>query len=449
MIVTVLHRIIRNPPLVIFLSYMSLTFLGAVLLSFDISHINKGAFSFIDAFFTSASAVTVTGLIVKDTSQFTLFGHWVILALFQLGGVGIMMSFAFLFVLFKKHLKLPTQKMMKEVLDADVVSEVIHIIKFVVLVSFVAELIGAALFFIRFKQEHSFFMATFYSLFHSVSVFVGAGFTLYSDNFVRFQDDLFVNIVTMSLIVVGSLGFIVYLSIRTRFIALVTGVRPLRKVDMSSKIILLMTILFLFGGAAVLFLLEANNLNHLDTEDLLLVSSFQSVSVRIAGFNTIDIGDFTPASRLLLTILMFIGGAPGSVAGGVKLTTIFLIFVAVYAFFREKKEVVIWGRSIMPENIFKAFSIVLVSLFGLMIMQFTLLLAETFDFDILLFELVSAFGNSGLSLGFPSQFSDTGKITLVISMFFGRLGPLVIFYLLSKRESVSLVRYPKERVIIG
>jgi len=140
MIITALHRIIRNPPLVIFLSYMLLTFLGAVLLFLDVSHINKGAFSFIDAFFTSASAVTITGLIVKDTSQFTLFGHGVILALFQLGGVGIMMSFAFLFVLFKKHLKLQTQRMMKEVLDADVVSEVIHIIKFVVMVSFVAEL---------------------------------------------------------------------------------------------------------------------------------------------------------------------------------------------------------------------------------------------------------------------------------------------------------------------
>lgn len=444
----------RTPPAIVTGAYLVLIGAGTLLLLFVLRYEGYGPVSFVNALFTSASAVTVTGLTVMDTASLPFFAQIVILLLIQAGGIGIMTVFAFFLIsLRRRKVGMGFYGAMKNVLDHDVISEVVHIVYFIVLFSLGVEFVGSVLFLPRFLEDMDFGRAVFFSIFHAVSAFCNAGFMLFSDGFIRFQQDAYINFVTASLIIIGGLGFTVFIALKTRVGEIIFRKRVKRKIDLTTKIILFSTALLVTLGTLALFLSEFNPSHPGDVKDALLVSFFQSVSARTAGFNTVEAADLTPASRFFLTTLMFIGAGPGSTSGGIKVTTFMVVFFGLLSFLGSQNEARIWGRTIELSNILKAFSIFVISLLIIAVFTALIVFVERIEPGKALFEVVSAFGTVGFSVGVAGSASGMGKIIFILTMFFGRLGPVLLFFLYSLRREQMLhkpkIGYPKERVVVG
>jgi len=446
----------KSPGRILILGYAVLIALGTVFLLLPIATTN-GKQAFIDALFTSASAVCVTGLTVVDTSTvYTLFGKTIILLLIQIGGIGIMVvSTIFLFSIGKK-VSMTGRMLIRDTYSYGEGKGILFLIKDVLFFTMVIELLGAVFLFFRFHSENNFSRAIFYSIFHSVSAFCNAGFSLFSDSFVQYQNDWVVNLTICTLIIFGGIGFIVLSEVKNHFSF--SG-RAWSFLSLHTKLVLSSTVLLLVISTALIFLLEwQNTLAAKPFHHRILGAFFQAVNARTAGFNTILIGDLTNETLFFTIILMFIGTAPGSCGGGVKITTVSSIVILGISRLLGQEYTQIFHRKISDTSITKAVSLIMISI--LVIIIGIILLQQTEIGEIshglsrgkfleLMFEVVSAFGTVGLSTGITPDLSVSGKLIITIIMFIGRLGPLVIAMAFSRKKASKKYYYAQENIMIG
>jgi trk system potassium uptake protein TrkH len=421
--------------------------MGTILLMLPAASSSGEKTSLTDALFTATSATCVTGLIVKDTAtHFSLFGQAVILSLIQIGGLGIMTFSVSLALLLRKRLEMQRQIVMQDVLDQDTLLNVRDLVAFIVKMTLAFELIGAIVLFILWKDNFpSKLLAGYYAVFHAISAFCNAGFSTFNDSLIRFSRNIWTNVTIVFLIISGGLGFTVIKDI-------VDHIRSKNRTGfrVQTKVVLIASLFFIVVGALGFYMLEANHtLSGFGLKDRVLVSVFQSVTSRTAGFNTCEISGFSSAGLFLIMILMFIGGSPGSTAGGIKTTTVAVLWAAIVSGFRQKEQSELYRRTIPFEVVRKAISVFLISLFIVVLFFLLLLYTEKKMFSAVLFEVMSAFGTVGLSTGITPQLSEKGKLIVALLMFIGRLGPLTITYAFMRPRKPARYMYAQERVMIG
>ncbi|KZE52657.1 TrkH family potassium uptake protein [Rossellomorea marisflavi] len=438
------YRVIHlSPPQLLVAVFAFFIMVGMALLKLPIS--TTEPITWLEALFTTTSAMTVTGLAVVDTgSVYTIFGQIVVMCLIQLGGLGIM-SFAVLIVMMLgKKIGFKERLLLQQSLNQTSVGGVIMLVKYLFIFSLLVEGIGMTFLATQWVPRYGWSEGLFYSLFHSVSAFNNAGFGLWPDNMMRFVGNPVITFTLSFLFIIGGIGFTV----------LVDGwkSRAFKKLSLHSKIMILGTLLINVVATIIIFVLEYNNpgtLGPLSLGDKGLASYFQAVTPRTAGFNTLDYGEMESPTLFFTVLLMFIGAGSASTGGGIKLTTFLMILLAVGAFLRDKKEVKIFRRSIDQTVILKSLAISTLSVLLVVGALFILTISEKgADFLTLLFEVVSAFGTVGLSMNFSPELSTAGKWVIIFVMFAGKMGPLTLAYSLS-RPGKEKIRYPKEDILTG
>lgn len=425
---------------------------GSLLLMQPVAHTGS-RLGFVDALFTATSATCVTGLTVVDTgSDFSLLGQILILIMIQAGGLGIItFSTAFLYML-EGRLSIGSRDLLFETLAQGPVPNIRRLLKIVFTSTFIVEGIGAVILSLRFLQDMPAGKAVYYGIFHSISAFCNAGFSLFSDSLVRYQGDAIINITIFSLIIIGGLGFIViYELLHVRH-------KRFRFLSYHSKIVLSTSGLLILLGALLFYALEwKNTLGSSPVHTKFLTSIFQSITTRTAGFNTVDFVHLTNPTLFIIICLMFIGASPSSCGGGIKVTTAAVLFAFLRARFHNQDQVNLYNRQVHSDSLSKAmsigfFSMVLVIL-GTMLLLATELagVAHTDSrgmFLELLFEATSAFGTVGLSVGITPTLSTAGRIIVAALMFVGRLGPLTVAMSIGRKKRPGY-NLAKERVLIG
>ncbi len=451
-----------HPTQVIIASFLLLIVIGAALLSLPISTKSGQGISFLDAAFTSTSAVCVTGLVVVDTSTaFTLFGQLVILTLIQIGGLGFMTIASFVLILVGRRITLGERMIIKESLNEFNLSGLVKMIRRILLVTFATELLGALLLAIRFVPEFG-AQGVYFSIFHSISAFCNAGFDVFGQisgeftSISMFAGDALVNLTMIGLIIVGGLGFVVVTDVFS-----VSRMRQKRKLSRYTKFVLIITAVLIGLGLVTVFPLELNNPNTLGSPDLnaggkILGGLFQAITPRTAGFATIDQGAMMPATKFITMILMFIGASPAGTGGGIKTTTIAIVALFALSGISGKKDTQLMGRRIAKETLRRAITITTIGIVFVFTMFFALLAIEggrggLFTFENIFFEAFSAFGTVGLSSGITPMLSAASKLIVMVSMFAGRVGLMTLTFALANRANGrdAKVRYPEERFMVG
>jgi len=431
----------------IIVSFATIILIGSFLLYLPYSRVKGSTMRYIDAIFTSTSAVCVTGLIVVDTgSALSLTGKIFLLLLIQAGGIGIMTIAAFIQVSLGSEMSIYARFSTASLLDQTNLRNLYTLIKSIIKITFIIELIGVVLFYPFFyKRFDNSIEALFYSIFHSVSAFCNAGFSFYSDSFIGARSIIWANIVLIFLIVIGGLGFTVILNIARKIFGL-----KRERLSVQTRIVFIATAFFIVYGTISFYLLERNNtLDGLKPYEIFLASLFQSVTTRTAGFNTIDISRLRPITLFMMSTMMFVGASPGSTGGGIKTTTFFILLLSIITILRDQRFSNIFNRRIPFQVVNRAFAILVSS--TILVITGTLLLGfnEKFEFIKIFFETVSAFGTVGLSTGITSSLSDFSKIIIMICMFTGRIGPLTLVLAIRNKQRTRLVTYPEERVMVG
>ena len=440
------------------LSYVSIALIGAVLLSLPFSHTTN--IDFIDAFFTSVSALACTGLIIKDTAlDFTPIGHGILLFLIQLGGFGYMTMLGLIYMLLRKKLSNAEKNMLKEALSHPQNNGLTNFIKQILVFVLVIESIGAILLSLDFGVRYGFADGIWYGVFHAISAFNNGGFSIFPDSLMDFRSDIMVNFVICALSILGGVGH-VFLAELNLFIQKKLHTPTSKKQHMFSlhfKIVFYVSLLLTVLGALMVLSFEWNNaetFGTFGTFEKVLASLFTSINLRSAGFVTYDVSNLHNSTLFFSVFFMFIGGAPGGTAGGIKVTT----FAVIFAFSRSilnYSEPRLFKRSIANESVQKAITIFLISGFYFLILALLLTLFESdIDFGPLMFEVSSAFSNVGLSMGdggilsLSANFNDMGKILIIIAMSLGKIGVIVFTLALFGRGSMSRVRYIPEKIIL-
>ena len=436
-----------NPAQAIIMSFAAIILLGSFLLYLPYSRPAGVNMRYIDALFTSTSAVCVTGLIVVDTgTAFSLIGQIFLLLLIQAGGLGIMTIAAFIQVSTGSEMSLYGRFSTAALLDQANIRNLYTIIRSIVLITFSFEAVGMLFFYPYIASVSGGTLeALFSSLFHSVSAFCNAGFSLYRDSFVRARSNVGVNLNLMFLIVSGGIGFTVLVNLMRR-----TVKGRSERITVQTRLVILTTLFLILFGAVNIYFLEKDTLfRDYKPVERFLASLFRSVTTRTAGFNTVDISSVRPRTLFLMSILMFIGASPGSTGGGIKTTTFFILILSIITILRDQRFNTIFKRRIPYAVVNRAIAILVSALgvivFGVLLMNFS----EKFNFIQIFFETVSAFGTVGLSTGITSSLTDFGKIVIILMMFIGRLGPLTLVLAIRNVQGTRLVTYPEERVMVG
>jgi trk system potassium uptake protein TrkH len=441
-----------NPAQMLGFSFAGLILFGTILLTLPVATTNGHGASLLTALFTATSATCVTGLIVEETgSYFTIFGQLIILFLIQLGGLGIMTFSTSLAIMFGKRLGVKERAVMQEILEAPDPASLFRIVLYIVKMTFLFELIGAVILCIRFNSMyHNLIQASYYAIFHAISAFCNAGFSLFPDSMVVFHSDIVVNCTIAALIVAGGIGFFVVASLIHRDY-LSMGLRHIvSELDIHSKLVLLTTAILIIGGMLIIFLFEYDHvLLPLSLKEKFLASFFQSITTRTAGFNTLEIGQFRNSTLFIMIVLMFIGAAPGSTGGGIKVSTVAVLLLSVKAMLLRRRNIEVFRRTVPQIVIYKSVTILVISLFVLALFFSFLLASQTGEFAGLLFEAVSAFGTVGLSVGVTPTLNVAGRLIIILLMFIGRIGPLTLAHAVGRQPKHSYYRYPEGSVMIG
>ncbi len=436
----------------IFLTFLGAIFLGTFLLSLPFS--TYQGISIIDALFTATSAVCVTGLSVQDTgTYFTFFGQCVILFLIQIGGLGILTFAAFFIGILKGSLGFKERYWLEESLTQEYISDFRKFLHQMLLFVFLTELSGAFLLFWVFNSDFSVAKSCFLGIFHSISAFCNAGFSLFPNSLESYKGSIPLNLIIMFLIVSGGLGFVVVNDIKALL------ARTKRDISFHSKIVLSTTLFLLIAGFLGFFFLEYScSLKDMAFQDKLLVSCFQSVTSRTAGFNTISFVALSEACLLLIMFLMFIGGSPGSMAGGIKTTSFALTITLLFSRLTGREKPEIFHKSVSQSAVDRIVILILGSLFIVASCTFLLLITEKDTayfkdspcaFLAILFESVSAFGTVGLSIGITPFLTAIGKFIISFLMFIGRIGPLTLAVWMIESKQQLNYEYPEEEIMIG
>lgn len=438
-----------NPAQVLVLGFAAVIFVGGLLLNLPISSIDGQSVGFVNAIFTATSAVCVTGLAVVDTgTHWTLFGKIVIMLLIQIGGLGFMTMATTVSFIMGRKISLKSRLVMQEAFNQSTVSGIVRLTQYVLLVTLTIEGIAALVLMTRFIPLYGWANGIFYGIFHSVSAFCNAGFDLIGGyrNLMPFVTDPIINFTIMALIISGGLGFGV--------ITEVMAVRKFNKLSLHAKVVLSMTAALIIGGFILILLFEYNNpdtLGPLSWPQKMLAALFQSVTPRTAGFNTIDMAKYSISAQLITIILMFIGGSPGSTAGGIKTTTFGLIIAHVVSVIIGKEDTEVFKKRVSTEAINKALALFSVAMFIVLSVTMILSITETgHSFMDLIFETTSAFATVGLSLSVTPTLSIPGKLIIAFTMFAGRLGPMTLIMALATRQAKkSKYRYPEGKILVG
>lgn len=448
-----------KPSQIIVISFVSASIIGAILLSLPVSTAGGQPISFVDALFTSSSAVCVTGLVVKETgSFFTTFGQLVILTLIQLGGLGIMTFSTAFAILLGRRLTIRETVIMQNALDNQKVEGFRSLIKHIVLVTVGIEATGALLLYIRWHltSGQTKLHILYSSIFHSISAFCNAGFSLYSDNLAGFRSDIAVNLIITSLIIIGGIGFIVLLDIPKLKFWRKDRIKYLSKISLQTKLALTVTtVLIITGTLFILFFEWSNTLKDLPLKDKILCSYFHSVTPRTAGFSTLPVEKFASPTLFITIALMFIGASPGSTGGGIKTVTLAVLLAAAVAMLKNRNRVTVFKKTV-PRAIFRrAFIITLMSIIWVFFAAVAICIIEVGKvcgqgFALKnLFEVVSAFGTVGLSAALTPTLAPLSKLLLIFTMWLGRVGPLTLALAIASAEEPPAYIYPEERIMVG
>lgn len=448
-----------KPTQVLVLGFFIVIMLGAILLSLPISSVSGESTGLIDALFTSTSAVCVTGLVVVNTSvHWSPFGKVIILMLIQVGGLGFMTIASTIFMILGRKISLRDRMMIQESLNQNTLSGMVRLTKNIIIGTLIIETIGALLLSLKFIPEFG-GKGIFYSIFHAVSAFCNAGFDIIGDNSLTpYVGSVTVNFTIMSLIIIGGLGFTVWMDVlKVTKSELRKGLRLkrwFRHLRLHTKLVLVISTSLIVVGFLFFFFLEGFNdatLGTLPLKEKLLGAMFQSVTTRTAGFNTITNADMTDVSKFVTILLMFIGGSPAGTAGGIKTVTIGVIFFEVLSVVRGKEDTEAFDRRIPRNTIKRALAVIMISLFVVMSVTMLLTITENGSFMDILFEAVSGFATVGLSLGETQKLSQIGKLIMSLTMFIGRLGPITMAVALTIRNEKKKIniRKPEEKVMVG
>jgi len=431
-----------RPSLFIALSFLIVITIGGILLSLPLSSAKGIPTNFIDAYFTSNSATCVTGLVTLDTgTHFSLFGLIVIMVLMQVGGLGYMTFSTFLVLVFRKKMFISEKLMVMEALNIYSMKDVVTVLRKIFTIVFVFEGVGALILFLRFLPEKGWSEALLYGVFHAISAFNNAGFALPANfaNLMPYVTDPVVNLTITTLIIFGGIGFLV-----------IADVLQFKRWSLHSKLVIATTLFLIIGGTIVYMALEYNNtLSAFNLPQKIMASYFQAVTPRTAGFNTLDLTKLLPASAIFIMLLMFIGASPGGTGGGIKTTTFALVVTTIWATLRNYRDTMVFNRRIPAETIRRAFTITILALAVVAIPTFLLTSSEKFGLTQVAFEVFSAFGTVGLSMGITPYLSSFGKIVIIITMFVGRVGPLSLLLALTLAQKERRIEPPKEGVSIG
>jgi trk system potassium uptake protein len=407
------------------------------------------------ALFTATSAVCVTGHVVVDTATyFSGFGQFVIMLLVQIGGLGYMTVTTFLLLLLGRRFGLKDKIAIQQSLDRRSLQGSNQILRSIVATTMIFELTGAFLLLLEFVPKVGWPKGLWFAVFHSISAWNNAGFALFSDNLVSYQGSLLLNMVITSLIIFGGIGYEVilelYLMLRERITN--SSIRTVRSLNF--RVAISTTIFLLLGGTLAIWLIEMRNaqtLGVLGTGQQLLAAWFQAVTSRTAGFNTIDISKMTTAGLFITIALMLVGGCPGGTAGGIKTTTARILASSTYAVLQGKESVVLYRRQVPNTLILKAVGVTFGSIMTVVVATIVISLVEppALNFIQILFEVVSAFGTVGLSMGITADLTPVSKLVLVATMYIGRVGVLLLISALLGDPKSTSIRYPEESLLVG
>lgn len=440
-----------QPSKVFMFSFLFLILFGTGLLLLPKATVS-GKISFIDALFTSTSAVCVTGLTVVDTATyFTRAGQIVILILIQIGGLGVMTLTTFFALFFAGGLGIKERVMISDLIEEDKLGKIKYTLIQIILTTLIIEAVGAVLIFNSLKSINMpLGEKIFHSVFHSISAFCNAGFSSFSENmmFIHFRYNYLSVFTVGTLIILGGIGFGTFSNILESISNSFKNNRiRVRSLTTQTKIVLWTTFFLIIIGSVFTYFAESENtLKNLTFDQKILASIFQSITTRTAGFNTIPINELQSITLLFYMFLMFIGASPGGTGGGIKTTSAFLIYLSIINFMRGRKKIEIYNRTIPDDIIHRVFTKVIFSLLLLFTTTILLTSIEKFSFIDLIFEQVSAFGTVGLSRGITPFLTNYGKMIIIILMFIGRIGPITFLTVFAKEKIQARYDYPSEYI---
>jgi trk system potassium uptake protein TrkH len=441
-------------PRTICLGFLALILVGTGLLTLPISLQGGQWGDVLTALFTSTSAVCVTGLVVVDTgTYFSGFGQFCVLLLIQLGGLGYMTATTILLLVLGRRFGLRDKVALQQTLDIEELSGAVQLVKSIVALTLLIELIGAIAMFSVFSQTYGTGRSLWLAVFHSISAFNNAGFGLFPDSLISYATSVPINLIITALVILGGIGYQVMMEVFFWGRDRLKG-KPNRtcfslnfKVATSTTLTLLLLGFVGFLGAEFR---NPDTLGQLDAPAKFLVSWFMSVTPRTAGFNTIDYGRMTTTGLFITIALMFVGASPGSTGGGMKTTTLRVLFECTRAVLRGKEEVLCYRRQIPNTLLIKAIGVVFGSVMTVILATVLITLADPdVDFTQILFESVSAFATVGLSTGITAQVSTVSKLVLILTMYIGRVGVLMLMLALLGDRKPSTINYPQENLLVG
>ncbi|MBF7097325.1 TrkH family potassium uptake protein [Alkalibacter mobilis] len=431
------------------IGFAVIIFAGALLLMLPAASRNGESIPFLNALFTATSATCVTGLVVYDTwSQFSMFGQFVIMVLIQLGALGFM-TIAILFsIVLKRRIGLKERSFLMEAVNSMQLSGAVRLVQHILIGTLIFETVGALILAKSFIPYFGLKKGLWFGLFHAVSAFCNAGFDLMGSispyaSLVPFSTNVTINVTVMSLIIIGGVGFIVWKD-------MIINKFNIRSYNLHTKIVLAFSSFLIVFGAVVFFILERNYaFAGMDLGEKILASLFQSVTPRTAGFNTVDNGALSEAGSLFTMLLMLVGGAPGSTAGGIKVTTFFILIMSVISYLRKQEDINIFKRRLPQNLVRRAYTNTILYLVLIFSGCFLILASQNFTLKEAMFETISAVGTVGLSMGITRDLDSLSKVAVILLMYSGRLGSLTLFMAVTEKRKVKLLRDPEEKIIIG
>lgn len=441
-----------TPVQIVVIGFALTILIGALILKLPMAAADGKSTPFIDCLFTATSAVCVTGLVTVDTgTHWTYFGKTVIMMLIQIGGLGFMSFATLVSLIIGKKITLRERLVMQESLNSSSLQGLVRLVKYILTFTFSVELAGALLLSTQFIPEFGLGKGIYYSIFHSVSAFCNAGFDLMGNfaSLVPYYNNSIIILTVGALIVIGGLGFIVWDEIY--------HYKKIKRFSLHTKVVLSMTAILIASGAILFFVFEFNNPDTMQPMSLkgkLLSSLFASISPRTAGFNSVNLTAMTSASILLTIILMFIGGSPGSTAGGIKTSTFGILLMTVVSVIRGREDTEYFKRRVSKDIVYKALAVTVIGL-GI-VFAVTMILSFTergsgMPFEYYLYEATSGFGTVGLTLGLTQKLTAFGKALIALTMYAGRVGPLTIAVALTirKHDKGNSIRYPEDKILVG
>ncbi len=438
-----------HPAQTILMSFLLVILVGTVLLQMPRASATGETIGFLDALFTSTSATCVTGLIVVDTgSYFSLTGQIIILMLIQIGGLGIMTLSSFLAMFFGQGVGIRERVLLQEMMNIDRLGMITSSLRNAVLLTFSFEAIGSIMLFFSWNHpDWSMGERIYHSVFHSISAFCNAGFSLNSDSLMSYSHNYPVLLTIAVLIIFGGLGFVVIMELGGARVFSANKSAKNKKWSVQTKLVVLISTILLVAGTFVIFILESSDGS---VGDRLMQAFFSSVTARTAGFNTLDFARLSMPATLLILILMFIGASPGSTGGGIKTTTLGVLFGSLYSIITGHNKIKMFNRNVSFTVLNRALVVFAFSITVIAVSTFFLSITENAQYLDILFEEISAFGTVGLSRGLTPNLTGWGRFIIILTMFIGRIGTLTLAFAITTPKENQKIEYPTERnIMIG